>query len=116
MLEPLLINHSVDVFWSGHYHSYLRTAPVRNGTIAEDAEGFAQGTTHICVGTAGIGFDSKDWYPRDWDRKHFSQVFAYGRTTLLNETAMRFELVDSLNGTILDSHVLRSNHNFPAWQ
>jgi hypothetical protein len=112
ILDDVMLRYSVDVFWAGHYHSYLRTAPVHNGTIRETADGWSGATTHITVGTAGIGFDSTSWYPRAWDRQHFATIFAYGRVDILNATSMQFSLINSVNGSTLDQHTIHSNHSF----
>ena len=42
-IEPLLKEHGVDVYFSGHVHSYERDYPVYGGQLEEGA------TTHIMV-------------------------------------------------------------------
>ena len=57
-LEGLVNEHKVNLFLSGHQHSYERFCPVFNGTCVEDGR---SGTTYIIAGTAGAGVDENDW-------------------------------------------------------
>eukprot|EP00756_Hemistasia_phaeocysticola_P043896 Hpha_TRINITY_DN17478_c0_g1::TRINITY_DN17478_c0_g1_i1::g.85822::m.85822 len=71
-LESLLLNYNVDLFLSGHEHSYERTLPVRNFTVPPSAQGktgpgqvfVSPGApVHLMVGTGGGSADSK-WRPQ----------------------------------------------------
>jgi len=46
-LEPLFVEHDVNMIFSGHIHAYLRTKPVRFGKL------HAKGPRHVVVGAGG---------------------------------------------------------------
>jgi hypothetical protein len=112
-LDGLLFNNSVDVLVAGHYHSYQRTAPVYNNITRGDESNLGA-TVHITVGTAGIGFDEPEFYPRLWSRVTYYNVYAYSQWNVINSTDLTMTLFDSNNGTVLDFVHLHSEHNFPA--
>jgi acid phosphatase type 7 len=54
-LEPLFVQHSVDLVLSGHYHSWLRTTSVRNFTV--DPTGASP--VYVTVGTGGATYHNE---------------------------------------------------------
>jgi Calcineurin-like phosphoesterase len=74
VLEPLLLKYRVDVFHSGHEHSYERTFPVANFSVTSYNSSLyldPVGTVHVMVGTGGAGPDS-DWKPLGAPFTYFS--------------------------------------------
>ena len=100
--EDLLHQYKVDVFLAGHYHSYLRTCDgLYRGRCGQG------GPTHITVGTAGATLDSGGLYRQNWTET-FLLEWGYGRATVFNDTALRwqFAAVDG-NGTLRDEVWIR---------
>jgi hypothetical protein len=73
-------------------------------------------TTHITVGTAGIGFDNPEFVGLPWSLVRFNAVYAYSRVTVVDANTMTFTLIDSMNGTVLDNVNIVSNHSFAYYQ
>ena len=57
-LEDLINEHKVNLFLSGHQHSYERFCPVVNGTCVTAGQRAPQ---YIVAGTAGAGIDEHNW-------------------------------------------------------
>jgi len=89
-LEPLLLDHQVDLVLAGHYHSYLRSSRIANDT-AQPASSSAP--YHFTIGSAGALLDSAGAIAdKDW-RLHFEDTFGYGRITVANRTHMHWEFI-----------------------
>jgi hypothetical protein len=92
-LEPLLLQHSVDLVLAGHYHSYMRTTRIINDTVADPGSGSNPGIFHFTIGSAGATLDAIGMVSRkDW-QVHFEAQFGYGRITVANKTHMLWEFV-----------------------
>lgn len=83
-----------------------------NGTCSSDGNGVAA-TTHMIVGTAGIGFDSPVWLPATWSEQRFPSVFAYARVHIQGANDLTWQLIDVFSSTVLDEVHIHSNHTFP---
>jgi len=94
--EDLLYKYKVDMAFWAHYHSYERTCKVYKGRCVDD------GIVHIVVGSAGAGLDTDIWFERDWSEFHIND-WGYGRLTVANRTAMKYEWVQNRSGKVLDS-------------
>eukprot|EP00656_Telonema_subtile_P057445 TRINITY_DN9450_c0_g1_i2.p1 TRINITY_DN9450_c0_g1~~TRINITY_DN9450_c0_g1_i2.p1 ORF type:complete len:184 (-),score=56.01 TRINITY_DN9450_c0_g1_i2:202-753(-) len=97
-LEPLFIEHGVDVVVAGHVHNYERTSAMSNGTAVE------KGPAHITVGNAGdIEGMTHGWQnPRpEWSLVQSTEL-GWSRWTATKESLL-VELVSSANGAILDT-------------
>jgi len=64
-LDPVLLNHGVNLVLSGHYHSYHRSCAVTSGRC--QASGAAP--VHITVGTAGYELYNADLFHSEWCEK-----------------------------------------------
>ena len=102
-IERLLYDYQVDVVFAGHYHSYFRTC---DGLFRSKCDN--GGPTHLTIGTAGASLEVAPFYKSYWTRKHIVRQYGYGRVTVMNSTAMKFEFVkagpkeDPEAGKILD--------------
>lgn len=86
--EDLLHDFKVDLFLSGHYHSYFRTC---DGLYRSRC--YNGGPTHITVGSAGAELSTVGLYWNRWTAKSIRGVYGYGRISVANATALHFEFV-----------------------
>jgi hypothetical protein len=96
-IELLLMEYSVDLVLSGHYHSYLRTC---NGLF----QGICNngGPTYITIGTAGAELSYASLYEQNWTEASFVE-WGYGKVTVFNSSSLLFEfIVDDTKGTVKD--------------
>jgi len=101
--EDLLRKYRVDIFFAGHYHSYLRTC---DGLYASKCHN--GGPLHITVGTAGAQLDDTNLglYDNVWTQRYLG-VWGYIRATVHNSSSMLLEFVNARNGSLEDSVWLR---------
>ena len=87
-IEPLLVQHRVDVALWGHVHNYERTCPVRNGMCGDPAL-----PVHLVIGSGGMFLHPFDPQPYAFSvkkRKTFGYArFAASRTELRMEYVMQ---------------------------
>lgn len=100
-LEPLFLEHGVDVTWHGHHHSYQRTCALRRGRCE------ACGATHVVLGHAGA-----ELTPNTWPRR--PRIFAsvqlrhgYARVHASRETLEHVVLAAD-TGEVMDRFVLHA--------
>ena len=102
--EDLLHDYQVDLFLSGHYHSYFRTCDGLYRSRCQNG-----GPTHITVGSAGAQLNTVGLYWNWWTAKSIRGVYGYGRISVANSTALHFEFVkagdanDTTAGDTLDN-------------
>ena len=101
-LEPLFCKYGVDMYLSGHVHSYERTYPVCHGYYTAKNYSDAQAPTHVMVGSGGAGLTHhwKRGPPPAWSAK---RIIDYGvGLVTANATALRFRFARTgQNGTRL---------------
>lgn len=85
ILEPLLLQYRVDVVFAGHYHSFMRTCAVANGTCTRGAP------VHYTTGAAGATLDVVELYPSVYVEKFDNKHFGYSVVTAVNASAMRLQ-------------------------
>jgi len=92
IFEPIFQKYNVDLYLSGHVHSYERTTHVYNGTVQDS------GTTHVMIGMGGAGLTHKWTDPKpEWS---VERIIAYGLVQLdVGEHALNFQLLGTQNGT-----------------
>ena len=100
ILEPVLLAARVDVVFAGHYHSFQRTCACANMSC-EDG-----GIVHYTQGAAGAALDDITLYPSTVVEKTLLGVFGFSTVTA-NRTALVLEFVDSVDGKVADTVVLR---------
>ena len=102
-IEDIVYEFEVDLFLSGHYHSYFRSCP---GLYRYKCNNF--GTQYITVGTGGANmyFGTIDnpytpgLYKNDWT-EFFTKKFGYGRVSILNSTSLHWEFIGT-DGSVID--------------
>ena len=99
-IEELMYKFKVDLFLSGHYHSYFRSCA---GLFRGKCHNF--GTQYITVGTGGANlFRGTQTYPylveNDWT-KSFHKIFGYGRVSIFSSTSLYWEFIDT-DGKVID--------------
>lgn len=85
--ENLLAEHNVDLFLSGHYHSYMRSCSGLYQSICDNG-----GPVHITVGTAGAELDNAPLLRERWMEKYILE-WGYGRITSLSDNELLWEFV-----------------------
>jgi len=81
-VDPVLAKHQVDLFLSGHYHSYERTCPVSQGVCHPDGSA----PVHIMVGAAGATLSCAPRVPTSWSEAFYC---TYGYLKLQVQGARR---------------------------
>ena len=102
-IEPLMHEFSVDLFLSGHYHSYFRSCKGLYKEMCNNG-----GPQYITIGTGGgtlffdnENLDSIDFIQNNWS-EFFTKKFGYGRITVANATSLHWEFVSDNGNRILD--------------
>ena len=95
VLEPLMDAAKVDLVLSGHYHSYSRTASMRNYTVDETRKS----PVYVTVGTGGATYhatplrnDSTSWAAFD------DSEWGFGVVESFNRSALRFSFRANVDG------------------
>ena len=96
LFEDLLYKYQVDVALWAHYHSYERTCKVYKGECVDN------GVTHIVVGSGGKKRDYDIWFEKKWSLFHRND-YGYGRLTVVNKSAIRWEWVQNRYDKVMDS-------------
>ncbi len=94
--EPLLHKYKVDLFLSGHYHSYMRSCSGLYNSKCNNG-----GPIHITVGTAGAALDDVPLLNSKWDAVYIRE-WGYGRVTSISNTKLKWEFVSDKDGSVKD--------------
>jgi len=103
-IEPLLVEHNVDLALWGHHHSYQRTCPVQKEVCQSAAEAKAgkRLPVHIVIGMAGMGLSHNlKPTPPAWIEYVTDKVYGYSRIHT-NSTTLHFEFVENKGKKVLD--------------
>lgn len=103
VLEPVLIEHGVDIVLCGHFHQYERSCPLVDGKCN------AKGPVYMTVGNAG----PDNYVP--WGLKpHWAitRSYEHGVATfkVLNKTTLHVLQTSVQTGTTLDDFYVTSHH------
>ena len=103
-LEKLFHNYSVDLYASGHMHSYERTFPVYRDEIANTDYRDNAAMFHLIVGASGCcqgtdTFDDNAAYP--WSAAR-SDSYGYGVLNVFNATHMQWQQILDEDESVLD--------------
>eukprot|EP00035_Acanthoeca_spectabilis_P036634 m.40761 g.40761 ORF g.40761 m.40761 type:complete len:281 (-) comp8126_c0_seq2:25-867(-) len=107
-IEPLLHQHRVDLYLTGHVHNYERTYPVFNGTVTAKSYANTTATVHVVVGMAGCdegltpGFVSPS---PPWSVKREAQL-GYASLEFASPTEMTFNYLLSNTGAVADTFTI----------
>lgn len=115
-IEKLFYDYRVDIYFSGHIHSYERTWPVYQGIVTEQTYQNPRATTYIMLG--GSGNDEMDGttnvkpknrvskesdVPGPWTALTDKDHFGTGLVKIINSTHMEFNYVRTAESKIYDS-------------
>lgn len=111
-VEDLFYNYKVDLYLSGHQHSYERQYPTYNSTVDKtyDNPSFP---VHIIDGSAGNIENLAKWidvpHP-EWSAFGDNTNFGMSLFTIYNSSTLRWRHLNSANGEVLDEFVLTKDH------
>ena len=97
MYEDLLLKHSVDLAWYGHYHAYERVCPVNNGKCVPHG----QGPVHFTIGSAGYNGDGSTLLNKSWSMFE-DNAYGIAKVTVANQTALHWEYIRNEDGVVAD--------------
>lgn len=135
-MEDLFYKYGVDIYFSGHVHSYERDYPVYKG-VPETSYNNPRATTYLMIGGAGndemrgIQLDrSKDpsphegkgltkWYASDEDGAWTAVTdkdnhVGVGKVKIVDDSTLEFEYIRTLNQEKYDSFTLVRDHSIYA--
>lgn len=103
-LEPVFVQHGVNLVFSGHNHAYMRTHSVRqvNGTkTVVDTTG--KSPIYLTIGTGGDSHSKGpiNDAPESWVASRDHTVFGAGKLYLQNATHARWERLLLPDDTII---------------
>jgi hypothetical protein len=132
-MEDLFYKYGVDVYFSGHVHSYERDLPVYKGVPEPDYVD-AVATTHLLIGGAGNdemkniqidrtndpapqeGPGKSKWFESD-DNGPWTAVtdgdnhVGIGKVTIVDDSTLKFEYIRTTTGEVFDSMTLTRDHS-----
>ena len=128
-MEQLFYDYGVDIYFSGHVHSYERDYPVYQG-IPEFSYDNPRATTYIMVGGAGNdemrNLEVEDPSPKEgtrpgsWSRSDRTGPWTavtdenhlgVGRVDIIDESTLKFQYFRTTTGEMFDSVVLKRDHS-----
>lgn len=110
-LEPLFVQHKVNLVFTGHIHAYLRTSSVAFGSVEPT------GPTHITVGAGGRKCEApfQSEVPEPWVRVRDATYFGYGMWRVLNSTHSAWDWIHTGHADErVTNQLAHSNHTLPA--
>eukprot|EP01104_Vermistella_antarctica_P011669 TRINITY_DN3285_c0_g1_i3.p1 TRINITY_DN3285_c0_g1~~TRINITY_DN3285_c0_g1_i3.p1 ORF type:complete len:278 (-),score=33.14 TRINITY_DN3285_c0_g1_i3:37-870(-) len=119
-MEPLLWEYGVDLYLSGHEHSYERLFPVydstvMNGTTVQNEPYTDPGApVHVITGSAGCKEMLEDFAgpAGPWSAVR-STTFGFGQMKIFNSSHLLWEQILDLDGSVLDDFMLVKNSHGP---
>ena len=109
--EPYLKQYDVDIFLTGHMHSYARTYPIYNNTVTGSSYKNPTAPVHIVAGGAGNreGFSTfPDKLPY-WYANGNDDAYGYGTFVVNNQTSLTWNYYLSHTGELFDSITITRN-------
>ncbi|GAA5880670.1 hypothetical protein JCM8547_008342 [Rhodosporidiobolus lusitaniae] len=113
--EQVFYDYEVDIYFTGHVHTYERFYPMFNGTI--DANGYnnPRAPVPFVLGAAGH-YDGLDEFDSD-ERLNGTafatdQEYMWTRLTFENRTHVTLEAIASRNSSVFDTMSLYKKHDF----
>ena len=116
-IEPLLLRYGVDVYASGHDHFYQAAWPVGpHGAVPSKSYVAPRAPVHVLSGAGAApafgaerpraGAYGKDPTAAPAYLRTLINRWSYTRIAALNSSHFRFEQVDNINGTVLDTFTI----------
>eukprot|EP01006_Ploeotia_vitrea_P031255 TRINITY_DN63577_c1_g2_i1.p2 TRINITY_DN63577_c1_g2~~TRINITY_DN63577_c1_g2_i1.p2 ORF type:complete len:601 (+),score=287.99 TRINITY_DN63577_c1_g2_i1:46-1848(+) len=110
-LEETWYKYGVDIFLTGHYHSYERTCAVYKQKCVGQQNG---GVTNIVVGTAGAGMEDAGWFDKPWSECHYLE-YGWGlvdvSTSSSGLSTLTWKYILNKDGSVQDEVTLKKNIN-----
>lgn len=97
ILEPLLLQHNVDVVIAGHYHSFQRSCSMANLTCVQSG-----GIVHYTTGAAGASLDAVSLYPSNYIETTILGRFGYSLVSAPNASALQLVFHANDDDSVLD--------------
>jgi hypothetical protein len=110
-LEPLFIEHTVNLVFTGHIHAYLRTHPVRTGQLHK------KGPIHITVGAGGRKCEAafRNSTAEEFVAVRDATKYGYGLLHIHNRTTAEWDWVHTGHEEERDYNQLyKSEEQLPA--
>lgn len=110
-LEPLFVEHAVNLVFTGHIHAYLRTDYVSQGNLDP------KGPMHITVGAGGRKCEApfQNAEPEPWVQVRDATYFGYGMLRLQNATHAQWDWIHTGHADDrLTNQLYHSNETLPA--
>lgn len=108
--EDLLHKYGVDLFLTGHYHSYERVCPVYKGECQGSFDN-PLSTIHIVLGMAGAGHDAPKWYDVPWSVAR-SVEYGYTQWSVANSSHLHLQYVQNVDGKVHDDVWIQTSHSW----
>jgi acid phosphatase len=112
-MEPLLVQHGVDLFVAGHLHNFERSWPVLNQSVVRHNYSWngtgAQGMVHVVAGMAGDDEGLTDRWEDPapaWSAFRTAKL-GWLRLSFHNAVELTVDFIASVGGEVLDTFVLR---------
>jgi len=107
--EPILKQYEVDIFLTGHMHSYARTYPTYNNTVTSTSFTNPPSAVHICAGGAG-NREGVSKFPDSpmpaWYAAGNDDTYGYGEFQVLDQNTLMWNYYLSNTGELYDSFKL----------
>ncbi|GAA5886497.1 hypothetical protein JCM6882_001657 [Rhodosporidiobolus microsporus] len=115
--EQIFMDYGVDIYFTGHVHTYERFLPMFNGTIDPAGYNNPRAPVPILLGNGGH-YDGLDEFegPERANGTAFATDQEYGWThlTLHNRTHLELRSIAARNSSVIDSVVLYKEHDYPS--
>ena len=122
-MEELFNKYAVDIYFSGHIHSYERTWPVYKSQFEKTYDN-PKSTTYIMVGNAGndemddtnnvnvkkFNTNYKSDIPGPWTAITDKNQFGIGRVNIIDKSNLEFQYIRTKTGEIYDTIKLSRIH------
>ncbi|GAA5934997.1 hypothetical protein JCM10213_000614 [Rhodosporidiobolus nylandii] len=113
--EQVFYDNEVDVYFTGHVHTYERFKPMFNGTVDPKGYNDPRAPWPVLVGNGGHydGLDTFDG-PERYNGTGFAadKEFGFTRMTFHNRTHATLEAIASRNSSVFDSQTIFKSHAF----
>jgi len=111
-VEQSLYENNVDLYISGHVHSYERLYPIYNGVIGQFDYNNPRDITPIVIGNAGCmeGHNAFTQNQPDYVAYRNNVDWGYGILNVDSESSLRFEMRRSDDNTVADEFTLTREH------
>jgi len=110
-LEKLMYKYNVDIYLSGHAHSYERTLPVYNNQVMGSYDS-PKATVHILVGTGGnVEGPNYKWQTAPtWSQGPRFSSTGFGTISIINSETIQWNFIDNESNSVIDSMTITKGY------